>query len=422
MKNKRIVPFLLALGLVPGVAFATTYQFRSYEPGVVAPLAACSLPWGGQLGSGQSVTAYNTANATDCAAVGQTRTCTNGTLSGSYAQPSCLTACTLPWGGVLDSGQSVTAYSASSATNCSADTQTRTCTNGSLSGSYGYQACSTIATCPTTPYVYAYTGTGVQQLAVPAGCTTMNAEVWGAGGGGYYGTALGGAGGYTLLTNYPITAGTMLYIAAGQGGAGICSGQCSNVGLSGAAWGNGGQGYQSDGGGGGSYIATDSTFTANAMLAVAGGGGGGGAGTGGNGGAGGGTAGANGSNPSGAAPAYGGTQTTGGVGAYTDLGASVAGSYLQGGSIASATADYGGGGGGGYYGGGTGGREGFWEHSGGAGGSGFVISGYGSTQAGSGATPVGTGSTNYQSGVAVGGGVTSSANNGGNGLVVIWFQ
>jgi hypothetical protein len=50
--------------------------------------APCILPWGGTIAHNQSVTAYNTgASCGGCA--GQTRTCNNGTLSGTYLYSSC---------------------------------------------------------------------------------------------------------------------------------------------------------------------------------------------------------------------------------------------------------------------------------------------------------------------------------------------
>jgi hypothetical protein len=112
----------------------------------------CSLPWGGTIANGQSVTAYSAVNPPAgqvCSAVAQTRTCNNGTLSGSNTQQTCsLLACTLPWGGSIASGQSVTAYSAASPAvgqACSAIAQTRTCTNASLSGGFAQQSCTPLS-------------------------------------------------------------------------------------------------------------------------------------------------------------------------------------------------------------------------------------------------------------------------------------
>lgn len=51
-------------------------------------------------------------------------------------------ACTLPWGGTIPSGQSVTAFQAASVpSNQSCVSQSRICSNGALSGSYQYQTC-----------------------------------------------------------------------------------------------------------------------------------------------------------------------------------------------------------------------------------------------------------------------------------------
>ncbi|MFZ1075611.1 MAG: hypothetical protein WAN50_04530 [Minisyncoccia bacterium] len=117
---------------------------------VTAP-AACTLPWGGTLANGSSVTAYqaSSVNSGDTCN-SQTRTCTNGTLSGSYTNQSCTVvypSCTLPWGGTLANGSSVTAYQSPTAISpitCSSISETRTCTNGTLSGSYTNQNCSQV--------------------------------------------------------------------------------------------------------------------------------------------------------------------------------------------------------------------------------------------------------------------------------------
>tara|TARA_Y100000780_G_scaffold211112_1_gene209807 strand:+ start:12137 stop:14497 length:2361 start_codon:yes stop_codon:yes gene_type:complete len=123
-----------------------SYNFQSCT---VNPPANCSLPWGGSLAHGASVTAYassSVACTTSCSS--QTRTCNNGTLSGSYGNQSCVVNacrnCSLPWGGSIGHGGSVTAYS-SSAPSCgtACSSQTRTCNDSSLSGSYTNSSCST---------------------------------------------------------------------------------------------------------------------------------------------------------------------------------------------------------------------------------------------------------------------------------------
>jgi len=101
---------------------------------------SCSLPWGGSISHGSSTTAY--ASSTDPqSCTSQTRTCNDGTLSGSYRYNTCrvLEQCTKPWGGSMLSGDNIYAYAASIAQTCSG--QTRTCYDGSLSGSYTKSSC-----------------------------------------------------------------------------------------------------------------------------------------------------------------------------------------------------------------------------------------------------------------------------------------
>jgi hypothetical protein len=109
---------------------------------------SCNLPWGGTIASGQSTTAYlysSVPYGSYCYA--ETRTCSNGSLSGSYQNSYCSVqpgaSCSLPWGGTISDGQSVYAYQSSSGTSCSG--QWRTCNNGSLSGSGSYQSCSVVS-------------------------------------------------------------------------------------------------------------------------------------------------------------------------------------------------------------------------------------------------------------------------------------
>jgi hypothetical protein len=47
----------------------------------------CPLPWGGSIPSGASVNAYQASSASYC--LSETRTCTDGTLDGSYTYSSC---------------------------------------------------------------------------------------------------------------------------------------------------------------------------------------------------------------------------------------------------------------------------------------------------------------------------------------------
>ncbi|MFZ1075262.1 MAG: hypothetical protein WAN50_02715 [Minisyncoccia bacterium] len=58
---------------------------------VAPPASTCALPWGGYIGNGQSVTAYQSAQVTSPATpVSEVRTCNNGTLSGiGYTNQNC---------------------------------------------------------------------------------------------------------------------------------------------------------------------------------------------------------------------------------------------------------------------------------------------------------------------------------------------
>lgn len=119
----------------------------------------CNLPWGGQIASGQSVTAYQSYSVPYGGyCYSETRTCNAGTLSGSYTASYCNVqpgaSCSLPWGGSISDGDSVYAYASPSSSSCSG--QYRTCYNGSLSGSYSYSSC-TVETGGTWSSV-AYTG------------------------------------------------------------------------------------------------------------------------------------------------------------------------------------------------------------------------------------------------------------------------
>ncbi len=119
------------------------------------PSNACSLPWGGIIAHGDSVLAYAPGSGDSCPS--ETRTCTNGTLSGSYVYPDCAAAnggCVTPWGTTVANGASVTGYSATNASDCSAVSLTASCVNGNFTPALGapfiYPTCDAQATCQTT--------------------------------------------------------------------------------------------------------------------------------------------------------------------------------------------------------------------------------------------------------------------------------
>jgi hypothetical protein len=132
--------------------------------------------------NGQVITHDNSVTASQSASVpygsqciSEQRTCTDGTLSGSYSYASCSvnlpTNCSLDGVTVLN-GQSRTFYSRQTAPSgqpCSAFAQTRICTNGALSGLSQYQ----YASCSCTPSIsYSCSGSNVVQSSTDASCTT----------------------------------------------------------------------------------------------------------------------------------------------------------------------------------------------------------------------------------------------------------
>jgi len=77
---------------VPTQSSAEWSSFYTNPPaGVAAGTCGCALPWGGTLTEGASVTAYLAASSGACTS--QVRTCTNGTLSGTYQYQSCTDTC-----------------------------------------------------------------------------------------------------------------------------------------------------------------------------------------------------------------------------------------------------------------------------------------------------------------------------------------
>lgn len=96
---------------------------------------------------GGTVPAYETS----AVAYGETcnqeiRTCNDGTLSGSFTNSSCSvgdpTTCVFN-GVAVGHGASVTAYESETvAAGGTCESETRTCTNGTLSGSYGFDSCA----------------------------------------------------------------------------------------------------------------------------------------------------------------------------------------------------------------------------------------------------------------------------------------
>ncbi|WP_291516667.1 discoidin domain-containing protein [Bdellovibrio sp. ArHS] len=117
-----------------------SYEYSSCETNTYR---ACLFN-GATIAHGQSVTAYASSSGS-CQP--QTRTCLNGALTGAGDYAVCVAAQTAPAsclfaGRTVNSGSSVVAYATSMVANgVPCQSQTRTCSNGVLSGSWQFASC-----------------------------------------------------------------------------------------------------------------------------------------------------------------------------------------------------------------------------------------------------------------------------------------
>jgi len=125
---------------------ATGNDSTSTETTVAESNDSCTFR-GQVVPHGSSITAYQSSSVDfggTCSS--QTRTCNDGTLSGSYSNSSCTVqaaaSCNFN-GQLIPHGSTVSAFQSSSVgfgDTCSS--QTRSCNNGSLSGTYSYSTCT----------------------------------------------------------------------------------------------------------------------------------------------------------------------------------------------------------------------------------------------------------------------------------------
>lgn len=81
---KRVTNANANSAYIPTASTAEWQSFYNHPPsGVSLNACTCSLPWGGTISQGQSVTAYavpSVNSGASCSSYSQTRTLTNGTL------------------------------------------------------------------------------------------------------------------------------------------------------------------------------------------------------------------------------------------------------------------------------------------------------------------------------------------------------
>lgn len=159
--NGTLIGMTTALGyLVTGLTNGTTYYFSvqaenirgttsfSSEKTCTPVGLPCTSPWGdSNITDGTAITAYqNSSVASPATCVAESRMCNNGILSGSYNNQTCSVTylgCNSPWGTSMNNGDTITAYQTSAVTSpATCVSETRTCNNGTLTGSYASQTCS----------------------------------------------------------------------------------------------------------------------------------------------------------------------------------------------------------------------------------------------------------------------------------------
>lgn len=156
----------------------------TYPSCVLDTPSACNVD-GLTIAHGTSRTLFSQAVATGtaaCSSYSQSRSCTNGSLSGDskYSKSTCSAGGCIVNGVTLTNGSSTTFYLAQnipSTEQCSSYAQTRTCTNGTISGNeaYKYNSCSPAGsgTCVLDNAVIANGGAGTfySSTVAPAGQT-----------------------------------------------------------------------------------------------------------------------------------------------------------------------------------------------------------------------------------------------------------
>lgn len=151
----RVLIVAAAMALAVSAAQAQEFEFRFSTTtagppdtsGPSIPPGGCEAPFGDPLQDGQSIQAYfSDIVAFGAQCVAETRTCSDGSLSGSSIHQECEVAegaaCSLPWGATLSHEAVREAFlepNVAWSSTCVAEN--RECYDGTLSGSYSYPAC-----------------------------------------------------------------------------------------------------------------------------------------------------------------------------------------------------------------------------------------------------------------------------------------
>lgn len=139
----------------------------------------------GTIKHGASISAFSAAQVSfGSTCQSETRTCNNGVLSGSYTHKSCAvnsaSSCTVEGLGTIAHGSSITAFSTASVPyGSTCQSQVRACNNGTLSGSFSQKTCTVAppATCNVAGLGNVAHGASVTAFAtasVPFGSTCQS--------------------------------------------------------------------------------------------------------------------------------------------------------------------------------------------------------------------------------------------------------
>lgn len=124
-----------------------------YQSCTTQPPLSCVLPWGGTVPHSTQVLAFSHQQVPfgqNCENQKEFRYCQNGTLTGSFSYNSCSSApprnCVTPWGSQIQHGQSAPAYLRQNVPNGQSCTgggnfEQRLCNDGTLGGSFGNASC-----------------------------------------------------------------------------------------------------------------------------------------------------------------------------------------------------------------------------------------------------------------------------------------